>query len=81
MNEPEESPPEPGGNDGPLRILKRIVRAAEKKLSNLQLAIAELAILAFLSGVGTIVDQEQVSSTVMCKRPIECEGTHRRLLK
>ena len=56
-------PPDPTGKNGILSILRRTIRATERRLSNLQLAIAELAILAFLSGVGTIIDQEQVSCT------------------
>jgi hypothetical protein len=56
----EPSPPEPSGGDSLFKLLKRTLRATEKQLSNLQLAIAELAVLAFLSGVGTIIDQEQV---------------------
>ena len=58
-----EPPPDPTGKNGILSILKRTIRATERQLSNLQLAIAELAVLAFLSGVGTIIDQEQVIFT------------------
>jgi hypothetical protein len=40
--------------------VRKVQRAVEKSLSNLQLAIAEMAMLAFLSGVGTVIDQDQV---------------------
>lgn len=56
-------PPDPRGKNGLVTILKRTFRATERQLSNLQLAIAELAVLAFLSGVGTVIDQEQVRYT------------------
>jgi hypothetical protein len=36
----------------------------EKKLANLSLAIQEMAILAVLSAVGTIIDQNQVLSLI-----------------
>jgi hypothetical protein len=42
--------------------VKRAVRAAEKWLSNLKLAIAELATLAALSAVGIVIEQNQVQS-------------------
>lgn len=57
----EPPPPEPKGSDSLSKWLKRTVRSAEKSLSNLQLAIAELAVLAVLSGIGTVIDQEQVT--------------------
>ena len=62
------TPPKPPGNNGPSIKPKRLFKLAEKKLSNLQLAIAELGILAALSGVGTVIEQEQVRHVpVMCK--------------
>eukprot|EP00892_Ulva_mutabilis_P008991 jgi/Ulvmu1/6464/UM003_0095.1 len=53
------TPPKPPGNNGPLFTPKRLVKLVERKLSNLQLAIVELAVLAALSGVGTVIEQEQ----------------------
>lgn len=52
------SPPEPPKSGS---SLKKAVRAVEKRLSNLQLAISELALIAFFSGVGTIIDQDQTA--------------------
>ena len=54
-------PPPPSSGAGPIR---KAVRYAEKKLSNLGLAMVELAILAALSAVGTIIEQDQVRSDV-----------------
>jgi hypothetical protein len=50
--------------------LKKAIRAAEKRLSNLGLAIAELFVLAGLSAVGTVIEQDQVwnlyAGAVLC---------------
>lgn len=54
------SPRKPPGNNGPSFNPKRLIRQFERKLSNLQFAILELAVLAALSGVGTVIEQEQV---------------------
>ena len=56
------TPRKPPGNNGPSFDPKLLIRRVEKRLSNLNLAITELAVLAVLSGVGTVIEQEQVCS-------------------
>jgi hypothetical protein len=55
---------QPGGQlplpASPWSSLRKAVRLAEKKLSNLTLAINEMALLAVLSAIGTVIDQNQV---------------------
>ena len=59
---PAPTPPPPGGGGN---VIKRFTRAVEKKLSNLQLAIAELAALAGLSSIGTVIEQNQVRDVAL----------------
>lgn len=56
-----QPPPPPPSGAG---LIRKAVRYAEKKLSNLSLAMVELAILAALSAVGTIIEQDQVRCCV-----------------
>ena len=52
-------PPLPPGQGGGVTF-KGAIRAVEKRLSNLTLAISEMGVLAFLSAIGTVVQQNQV---------------------
>jgi hypothetical protein len=67
---------------GPPLVLRRAVRGAEKWLSNLQLAIAELAVLAGLSAVGTVIEQGEVctmhSASMRCA--VRCRAMRCRAL-
>jgi hypothetical protein len=81
----EPPPPGPSGGESIVMILKRAFRTVERQISNLQLAIAELAVLAFLSGVGTVIDQEQVRlpcsplsiTAAVCDSAVTPTGIHK----
>jgi hypothetical protein len=55
-SEPPPLPPSGGGPVTGRQLFRRVTRA----LANLQLALGEMAVLAGLSGVGTIIEQNKV---------------------
>jgi hypothetical protein len=59
---PSTPPPSPPSGEEPL-TLRRLLLRVERSLSNLQLALGEMAVLAALSAVGTVIEQNKVRSS------------------
>lgn len=54
---PQPTPPQPTPPSNPPSALKILYKRTLRRLSSLQLAIAELAVIAALCAIGTVIDQ------------------------
>ena len=63
-SQPPPVPPSGGGPDSARLLFRRAKRA----LANLQLALGEMAVLAGLSGVGTIIEQNKARESRVAGR-------------